>query len=173
MTDTPPPLPVTYWVVPGRFLAGPQPLVIQETSSPQHTIETFVSGGINAFIDLTYPAEMLGHTYLTHPRADDRPSGYPLFQPSDPGFRVTHTGSDAGHPGPDQEFAGRGQQHLSALLWRDRAHRHGGGLLPGGTGDDRQPGAGADQIPAEGPGRMWMPSPETRSQREFILNWKK
>ena len=105
MTNTPPPLPVTYWVVPGRFLAGPQPLVIQETS-PHQTIETFVSGGINAFIDLTYPAEMLGHSYQTHHREDDRPSGYSLFQPSDPGFRVTHTGSDAGHLGPDQAFIG-------------------------------------------------------------------
>ena len=78
MTDIPPPLPVTYWVVPGRFLAGPQPLVIQ-ASSPHQTIETFVSAGINAFIDLTYPAEMLGHTYLPITREDDRSPGYSLF----------------------------------------------------------------------------------------------
>ena len=65
-------------------------------------------------------------------------------------FGLPTHGSHAGHPGPDQAAAGPGQQHLSALLWRDRTHRHRGGLLLGGTGNDRQAGPGADQFLAQG-----------------------
>jgi hypothetical protein len=172
MTNTTPPLPVTYWVVPGRFLAGPQPLVIQETS-PYQTIETLVSGGINAFIDLTYPAEMMGASYK------------PIIEKmtDHPGIRYfNHPIRDFGLP--TQEVMRGILDRIKNLLDEScniYLHCYGGigrtGTVvgcylveQGMTGNQA-----LEQITELRKDLSWMrvPSPETRSQRDFILNWKK
>jgi hypothetical protein len=172
MTNTLPPLPVTYWVVPGRFLAGPQPLVIQETS-PHQTIETLVSGGINAFIDLTYPAEMLGHSYQP---IIEKMTDHPVIR------YFNHPIRDFGLP--TQEVMRGILDRINYLLDEGSniyLHCYGG---IGRTGtvvgcylvEQGMTGSQAlKQIADLRKDLSWMrvPSPETTSQRDFILNWKK
>jgi|WetSurMetagenome_2_1015567.scaffolds.fasta_scaffold140309_2 hypothetical protein len=172
MIDSIPPLPMTYWVVPGRFLAGPQPLVIQ-LSSPHETIETIVSAGINAFIDLTYPAEMMGHTYLPilekmtdHP--DIRYFNLPIRDFGLPTHEVMRDIQDRIKLMLDQNS----NIYLHCYGGIGRTGTVVGCYLveQGMTGEQA-----LEQIKflRKDFGRMYMPSPETRSQVEFVLNWKK
>lgn len=57
------PIENSYWVVPGKFLAGEYPRDKSEESS-QHKIDAFIQSGITAFIDLTEENELLPYSHL-------------------------------------------------------------------------------------------------------------
>lgn len=50
------PIPESYWVVPGRLLAGEYPGVY-ETEATRKRVDDFLQAGFNTFIDLTRPNE--------------------------------------------------------------------------------------------------------------------
>lgn len=61
--------PYTYWVLPGRFLAGEYP----GHSNPEKAearIKIWLNFGINHFIDLTEPGELVSYHHLV-PGSDD------------------------------------------------------------------------------------------------------
>ena len=94
MNTFPNPPEGTYWVIPGRFLAGPHPLNMPGFD-PEQSIGSLLSIGINAFVDLTDPYEMAGFSYL--PLIQDR-SDIPdisVCQSPDPGLWHTHSGRHA------------------------------------------------------------------------------
>jgi hypothetical protein len=58
------PIENSYWVIPGRFLAGEYPRNFEENSSKEK-IKALVEGGVTAFIDLTEVDEgLLPYTHL-------------------------------------------------------------------------------------------------------------
>lgn len=57
MTDLPPPLPESYWVVPGKFSAGEYPGSIDPHQTNRRLLD-LRTAGIVTFIDLTEPSEL-------------------------------------------------------------------------------------------------------------------
>ena len=57
------PLPNTYWVIPGRVLAGEYPAVSDPVES-RARLARLQDGGIDSFIDLTEKGEMPGYRHL-------------------------------------------------------------------------------------------------------------
>lgn len=57
---TPParPIPETYWVLPGQFLAGEYPGTSYFPEMTRKRIQTFLDEGFNTFFDLTRPGEI-------------------------------------------------------------------------------------------------------------------
>ena len=56
--DAPPaPLPQAYWVVPGRFMAGPYPGELGGGLTAEMAVGELLGAGITVFIDLTEPQE--------------------------------------------------------------------------------------------------------------------
>jgi protein-tyrosine phosphatase len=52
------PIPESYWVVPGRFLAGGYPLSSHEETNIRHVMTAFLNAGFNSFVDLTRVGEL-------------------------------------------------------------------------------------------------------------------
>ncbi len=73
-----PPLPNTYWVIPGRFLAGEYPGGEDEEST-RRRLNRLHDAGINYFLDLTEENELTPYRqflpaetkYLRHPIPDE------------------------------------------------------------------------------------------------------
>ena len=63
MTKTPYAPMDTYWVTPGRILAGAYPLWLSG-KGPEDIINQLVSAGVNTFLDLTKEQEMVRSPYL-------------------------------------------------------------------------------------------------------------
>lgn len=60
-----PPLPDTYWVEQGKFLAGPSPLSVFN-NDPYEKIRILVGAGINNYIDLTHIEEFNDASYFNY-----------------------------------------------------------------------------------------------------------
>jgi len=60
------PLPNTYWVVPGRFLAGEHPVGTTEEDT-RRRVASLRSAGINYFLDLTELDELPAYRHLLPP----------------------------------------------------------------------------------------------------------
>ena len=62
-TDSPRPDPNTYWVLPGRFLAGEYPGAGDPTAA-RTKVAAFVRAGVTTFIDLTEDRELFPYNRL-------------------------------------------------------------------------------------------------------------
>jgi protein-tyrosine phosphatase len=73
MTKTQPPGPYanTYWVVPGRFLAGENPEEIAERAT-EDRLSALLAAGIRTFIDLTEEHERNGYALVLRCLAEER-----------------------------------------------------------------------------------------------------
>ena len=98
----PTPLPNTYWVLPGRLLAGEHPFGASPLEAHAR-LASLGGAGIDAFLDLTVIGEMPGYRRLL-----PRVSEYRRFAIAD--------GSVPGLPADMQAI----QAHLAATLERDR-----------------------------------------------------
>jgi hypothetical protein len=52
------PIPESYWVIPGRFLAGAYPVSRVNEASARRCLSAFMDIGIDSFFDLTQPGEL-------------------------------------------------------------------------------------------------------------------
>lgn len=66
------PLPNTYWVIPGRLLAGEYPWGSEETDARTRVarLEALRKAGVNFFVDLTEADELPGYRHALPLRAD-------------------------------------------------------------------------------------------------------
>ena len=62
------PIPNTYWVVPGRFLAGEYPGAPVDALTRQK-LQAMLQGGVTHFVDLTEPGELVPYESLLHEQA--------------------------------------------------------------------------------------------------------
>jgi hypothetical protein len=60
------PIPRSYWVIPGRLLAGEYPLEKNERERPEQ-LNRLLHAGVDCFLDLTQPREMPGYDRLLPP----------------------------------------------------------------------------------------------------------
>jgi hypothetical protein len=167
------PIAASYWVVPGRLLAGEYPGSFDRMES-QHRIRLFLDSGFNSFVDLTQPAELDPYDSLLRAR---RIPGLP--QTEYQRFPIRDRGL------PPASTMTALLDHLDASLAAGRKvylHCWGGvgrtGMTVGCylvrhglTGQQA-----LDQIAewwAESPRRLHYPrSPETDEQVQFIRDWK-
>jgi hypothetical protein len=66
MTEFKPPIPDSYWVIPGQFLAGEYPMIIGDLDATARRIGAYFDAGIDTFIDLTEIGELVPYEYLLH-----------------------------------------------------------------------------------------------------------
>jgi hypothetical protein len=69
MADIPLPIPESYWVIPGRFLAGEYPGGFGETRI-RRRLDAFLEAGIDTFINLTRPEELPPYLEILAEQAD-------------------------------------------------------------------------------------------------------
>ena len=68
--ETPPlPIPESYWVIPGRFLAGQYPGAFDE-ERVRRRLDAFLEAGIDTFINLTRSDELPPYTTMLAEEAD-------------------------------------------------------------------------------------------------------
>ena len=64
------PIPESYWVVPGRFLAGGYPISRTDDASVRRSLTGFLEAGFNAFFDLTRVGELPAYLPTLKEEAD-------------------------------------------------------------------------------------------------------
>ena len=168
------PIVNTYWVEPGRLLAGQYPGVSPEKARKK--IRALIDGGITTFIDLTHPDDRLDpyepHLLEHAPDAPLRPS------------RLHHPIPDVSIPEhPDQMHAILDAIEEALVSGRGTYVHCWGGVGRTGTVVGcylvRKGLSGIDAVSRVQ--ELWMTceryphhpqSPETRAQHDYILNWK-
>ncbi len=173
MNDIALPIPNSYWVEPGRFLAGEYPGTL-DPESTRRRMDAFLEAGIDTFFDLTQDHEL--PTYL--PELTDQARRYSR--------EITYHRfaiRDRGLPEPGQMPALLDAIDASLAAGRKIYVHCWGGV--GRTGmtvgcylvrRGRTGQQALDQLAAwwqDVPKRVHFPrSPETDEQVEFILNWR-
>ena len=170
-----PPRPVedSYWVVPGRLLAGAYPGARSRTQA-MHRLGRFLEAGVSCFVDLTEPDELRAYDSLLP--ADPQPAGrrveyhrLPIVDHGVPPDRETmtrilevlDTALDAGHLVYLHCRAGVGRSAMTAACWL--AERAGSG--------ERGLAELAAAWPQASQSQHWLCVPETEEQERFAREW--
>lgn len=173
MSDLSRPIAASYWVLPGRLLAGEYPGSFDREEA-QGRIRLFLDSGFNSFVDLTQPHELVPYEPLLQMHASQampRPE-YLRFPIQDRGTpaRATMT---AILDSIDRSLSAGRKLYLHCWGGVGRTGITVGCYLVrhGLTGEQA-----LEQIAewwAESPKRFYYPrSPETDEQVEYILGWK-
>jgi hypothetical protein len=175
MMETPPrPIPESYWVEPGRFLAGEYP-GHHEASQAARRIRAFLDAGFDTFLDLTQAGELVPYEPTLREEAQRNPEHvitYRRFPIGDYGLpssgqmkKILDT--------LDASLAARRKVYLHCWGGVGRTGTVVGCHLvrQGKTGEQalRQLAEWWQAVPK----RVRFPrSPETDAQVQFILDWK-
>ncbi|MGQ0430267.1 MAG: ADP-ribosylglycohydrolase family protein [Gammaproteobacteria bacterium] len=166
-----PPIPESYWVEPGRVLAGPYPLVGEEAMATR--LRRLLESGVDCFIDLTEPGELppyesllpgpYSRTPISYLRKPIRDHGLPasmlqmqeildeLAAALEEGRRIyLHC------------RAGVGRTNLVAGCWFASSGSLGDAALA--TLNLRWLGSALSEA--------WPRVPETEAQREYVRSWR-
>ncbi len=116
-----PPLPNSYWVIPGKLLGGEYPGGEAEEETRQR-LRALMDAGVDCFVNLTRPGELPAYS-------TQLPEGIwyfhlPIVDHGLPVDRDVHA-ADPARPG---QCAGGGPLCLCALPYGDRPYRYGAGL---------------------------------------------
>ena len=125
-----PPLPNTYWALPGLLLAGEHPSGLTPEATRQR-LSTLLACGIECFLDLTHPAEIDPYDqalpfHVEYLRKPIRDHGLP--ERREHMMEILDCLHDA---------LGVRQAGLCALPCRHRPHGHGGRVPAGRARPDR------------------------------------
>ena len=125
------PLPNTYWVIPGRMLAGEYPLGADDDDA-RRRLALLCEAGVDYFVDLTEEGELPGYRHLLPAHSQHVRSAIADTWVPKSAAQMQHI--LLGH----SRRARAGTLCLRALPRRYRPHRHGGGLLSRGGRRQRQ-----------------------------------
>jgi hypothetical protein len=158
------PVPEAYWIIPGRFLAGPYPGHVREATA-RRQVDRFLEAGVTLFVDLTEAVEL------------------PPYHP--------HLGEDARHvrlPIPDMETptdeqmarildvidAAIGTRHTVYVHCRAGLGRTGTvvGCFMARHGKDGREALRIIRQLRQDTAYPNAESPETASQRQMVLRWE-
>ena len=167
------PISESYWVEPGRFLAGEYPGLAHGEQLRQR-LDSYLDFGINTFIDLTDPDELPSYLPMLKEQA-----GYYDIDIRYKRFTIT----DHSVPTPETMRAILNEIDSSLAAGRKVYVHCWGGIGRTGTTvgcylvRHRHTGQEALAQLAEWwknvpKSRMWPHSPETERQMQFVLNWK-
>ena len=167
------PILESYWVEPGRFLAGEYPGEYT-TESTRQRIDAFLEGGFDTFIDLTKPNETIPY----HPILIEQANYYDIevqrhnFPIGDFGLPTTENMMKILNTLDESLIAGR-KVYLHCWGGIGRTGTTVGCYLVrhGKTGTEalHQLAEWWQTVPKS---RIHVRSPETREQAEFILHWR-
>jgi predicted protein tyrosine phosphatase len=172
MNEVPRPIPESYWVEPGRLLAGEYPGQF-DVEMTRKRIDALIQAGFNSFIDLTKPNEIVAYIHILMDESK-------LYE-----VDIKHERFAIGGFGlPTPELMKSILDKIDAELQAGRKiylHCWGGIgrtgttvgcylVRRGKTGDEalRQLAEWWQTVPKS---RIHQRSPETREQAEFIRNW--
>ena len=166
------PIPASYWVIPGKFLAGEYPGKSDPTSI--HRIMTsFLNAGFDTFINLTDENEKQGYAGILSEEA-----GYYQRKVSHNIFAIT----DFGLPSKsqmsaildciDQALAGGHKLYLHCWAGIGRTGTTVGCyLVRHGMSGEQALGKLAEMYATSSQSRLYSHSPENPTQFNFIRNW--
>jgi hypothetical protein len=167
------PIPESYWVEPGRFLAGEYPGHAYGEGLRQR-LDSYLDFGINTFIDLTDPDELPPYLPMLQEQAAhyDIDIRYKRFTITDHGV-PTHETMQAILDEIDKALSegrrvyvhcwgGIGRTGTTVGCYLARHGKTGQGAL-------EQLAEWWKDVPKS---RMWPYSPETERQMRFVLDWK-
>ena len=170
-----PPRPVddSYWVDPGRLLAGAYPGARSRTQA-MHRLGRFLEAGVSCFVDLTEPGELRAYDSLlpASPQSGGRRVEYHRLPIVDHGvppdretmariLEVLDEALDAGHVVYLHCRAGVGRSAMTAACWL--AERAGSG--------ERGLAELAAAWPQASQSQHWPCVPETEEQERFARQW--
>ena len=165
------PIPDSYWVIPGRFLAGEHP-GSSSRALAMDRLKRFLASGVSCFIDLTEPDEAPAYeaflpfatpngrriAYLREPIPDhDVPSGEAMNHI----LAVIEDALAAGHVIYLHCRAGVGRSSMVVGCWLANRRPGRGDVLEDLQGLWRQSARS----------RIWSMVPETEEQVDFVRNW--
>ena len=171
-SELPRPIRESYWVVPGKFLAGEYPDDWNETGT-RRRIGALLQAGFDTFIDLTRPDELAPYENILQEEAKiyEVKAVYHRFPIGDFGLpspeqmlRILDTIDNAIHNGSRVYLhcrGGIGRTGTTVGCW---LARHG---LAGENALHRL----GEMYQAAEQSRSSPHSPETEEQRAFVLNW--
>ncbi|KAF0108456.1 MAG: hypothetical protein FD146_1030 [Anaerolineaceae bacterium] len=174
MTSIPPrPIPESYWVEAGRFLAGEYPGHPRDLEAARR-ITAFLDAGFDAFFDLTQEGELVPYEPLLREDAQhysDRTVTYRRFPIGDYGLPTTgqmknlldaiESALAAGHKIYLHCWGGVGRTGTTVGCW----------LVRRGMTGEQSLAQLAEWWQAVPKSVRFPHSPETEEQRGFILNW--
>ena len=174
MSDNRPPIPESYWVEPGRFLAGEYPGRFDDGQT-RRRLDALLEAGLDTFIDLTREGENIPYADLLDEQARvyDRDARYYRFPIGDFGL-----------PAPEQMKTILDTIEASLQAGRKVYVHCWGGIGRTGTtvgcylvrhglsGEEalRQLASWWREVPKS---RIHLHSPETLEQRLFVREWSR
>lgn len=168
------PIPESYWVEPGRFLAGEYPGHVTANDLLRRRLDSFLESGFNTFIDLTDPNELPPYQPLLEEQAElyemeIRYHNFPIVDFDVPEPETMKAILDeidsslrAGRIVYTHCWGGIGRTGTTVGCYLVRHGKTGQQALA-------QLAEWWKDVPKS---RFWPRSPETDQQMEFVLNWK-
>ncbi len=170
--NPPRPIPGSYWVVPGKFLAGEYPGSWNETGT-RSRVGALLQAGFDTFIDLTRPDELSPYARILQEEAEDYtikavhhrfPIGDFGLPTPEQMLSILDTIESAIHNGSRVYLhcrGGIGRTGTTVGCWLVRHGQKGEKALER-LNELYQAGEQSRSSPH---------SPETEEQRKFVLNW--
>jgi len=167
------PIPESYWVLPGKFLAGGYPIASVEEGLARDSLAAFIEAGIDSFFDLTRLGELPPYLLLlqeealhygipiNYQRMTIQDKGLPAHEKMAALLDALDAALESGHKVYLHCWGGIGRTGTTVGCW---LVRHG---LSGSQALIR-----LNELYREaGQSRNFPRSPETDAQVNFILGW--
>jgi protein-tyrosine phosphatase len=167
------PIPESYWVLPGNFLAGGYPISSADEAAARRSLAAFLDAGISSFFDLTRTGELPAYQPMLQEEADHY--GLPIHYQR---ARI----QDKGLPSHEQ-MAGLLDALDAALASGQKIYLHCWGgigrtgtvvgcwLVRHGLTGKQALGRLNELYQTAEQSRIYPRSPETDAQVNFILGW--
>lgn len=172
VASPPSPLPNSYWVIPGKLLAGEHPAAV--TGDAMHErLRLLLGAGINCFIDLTHPGERDAYEYLLHGLYARHPTIYHRKPIRDHGLPDSRAAMDEILAELESALAGGRCVYLHCLAGIGRTNMVVGCWLASGglTGTDALERLN-ELWRGSARSQSWPGVPETEAQRDYVRGWK-
>jgi hypothetical protein len=167
------PIPESYWVVPGYFLAGGYPITRADDAAARQCLTAFLNAGFNTFFDLTHAGELPSYlpslqeeaarygTSINYQRFNIQDKGLPSRDQMAVLLDALDAALAAGRKVYLHCWGGIGRTGTTVGCWLVRHGSTGGQALIRLNELYRT----AEQS------RLFSHSPETDAQVKFILDW--
>ncbi len=168
----PPPLPNSYWVEPGRLLAGEYPAGSSDKDTKER-LHRLIAGGIDCFIDLTEPGEREPYEKFLPGPQDRRPVAYLQRPIHDHGLPHSTAEMQEILDALDSALADgrRIYLHCRAGIGRTNLVLGCWHVSRGATGD-----VALDRLNERwqqcARSKSWPTVPETEAQYDYVRNWQ-